>query len=661
MLNIFTTFHLNLMYSAIEEADRPTVIRQVYWPLLELIEKEVIPLGLELSALTLELIAAIDPAWVKRLATLWAADRCEVIGAGYSQTIGPLWPESLHRRNCEVGMAVYQRLLGRRPTLALVNEQAYSSALLPAYKAAGYQGIIMEWDNPASQHPDWNTEWRYHPHHLYCNDTRLPVIWNASICYQKVQRFVHGEITEGELKAYFEQHKGSGERYLCVYGGDAEIFNFRPGRYRDEVGIKPGEWPRLAAGFRQLAALPEVRWVRPSEVLTNFDHPFAGQLLRLETPACPVPVKKQEKYNISRWAVTGRDDLDINTRCMRLFHQLKSLGTDDDAPEWIELLYLSSSDFRTHCTALRWAGYQTRLAVLEALTGTRPPERITEGLTGNTRVTIRREHRFLIAESCGAKLVLNCRRGLAVQSCQYDAVSPQSLFGTVDHGYFSRMDLSADFYTGNLVAEQPGRPKITDLAAVEPVIGADTECHLVVEGVIRTPLGPVRKRLRWQAEERWLECCYTMDWPEPFIGSLRLGHLLLNPAAYDQATLFYNTRGHGDSPEAFRLSSQDNFDHGRAINLLISSAQGFGVPEGDVCMGDSAVHINVSVDTELALPLGQITYQKAEGESFLRLCFSLSEVDETRLIGAQGKPQGWQFKVRYTATLAPRAVSKSVT
>ena len=654
MLNLFTAFHLNLMYSSIEEADRPAVIRQVYWPLLELVEKEGLPLGLELPALTLELIAAIDPSWVERLARLWAEGRCEVIGAGYGQLIGPLWPDALNRRNYEVGMAVYQRLLGRRPSLALINEQAYSSALLPAYKAAGYQGVIMEWDNPASQHPAWRTEWRYHPHYLQHAGTRLPVVWNASICFQKVQRFVHGEITESELSAYIEQHKSTGERYLCVYGGDAEVFNFRPGRYRDEAGIRAGEWARMAEGLRQLTALPEVRLVLPSAVLTGFTHPQAGQHLRLETPASPVPVKKQEKYNVSRWAVTGRDDLDINTRCLRLFHRLQAAGTAPDAPEWVELLYLCSSDFRTHCTAARWAGYQTRLAAMEAQTGARPPEPVTAAVPGSARVAVRREQRFLIAESKGAKLVLNCRRGLAVQSCQYDAVSPRSLFGTVDHGYFSRMDLSADFYTGNVVAEQPGRPKITDLAAVEPLVGADAECPFVVEGLIPTALGPVRKRLRWQPDERWLECEYLVEWPEPFIGSLRLGHLLLNPAAYDRETLFYNIHGHGDSPEAFRLNGQDNFDHGRPINLMISAAHGFGLSEGRVCMGDAAVQLNVTVDTALTLPLGLVTYQEAGPESFLRLCFSLSEVDETRLIGAQGRAEGWHFKVRYA--VAPAAV-----
>ncbi len=648
MLNLFTVFHLNLMYSSIEVAERPKVIRQAYTPLLDMIEHDGLRLGLELPALTLELIAELDPEWVRRLGALWAAGRCEVVGAGYTQMIGPLWPSALNLKNYTYGMDVYERLLGKRPELVLFNEQAYSSALLPACAAAGFKGVIMEWDNPASLHPTWRNEWRYHPHYVQHGHVRLPLLWNASICFQKVQRYVHEEIAQAELLDYLVQHQAPAERFLCLYGGDAEVFDYRPGRYQNEAVLQGGEWRRMAEGFKAACALPDTRMVLPSEVLGDLSHPMAGQNLRLETAACPVPVKKQEKYNINRWAVTGRNDLDANTRCLRIFHALEKKGLPCAADQWRELLFLCSSDFRTHCRPARWADFENRLAALETALGL-PAKRenlITAPASG-PRLSVRQEHRFLIAEQAGARLVLNCHRGLAVQSCHYDAVSPRSLFGTVDHGYFSRIDLSADFYTGNVVAELPARPKVTDLGRVAPEIGSDAECPLVVTGQIETPLGPVRKQLRWQPDERWLETRYDIQWTEPFMGSLRLGHLLLNPAAYDRDTLFHNMHGHDGGPAALRLAGQGNFDHGRAINPLISAAHGFGLPEGKTCLGDDSIRINVTVDTDLALPLGQIAYYETGTETFTRLCFSLSEMDETRLLGPQARPGGWQFAVRY--------------
>ena len=35
-----------------------------------------------------------------------------------------------------------------------------------------------------------------------------------------------------------------------------------------------------------------------------------------------IPVKKQRKYNINRWAVTGRDDFKINAKCYKIFDKI---------------------------------------------------------------------------------------------------------------------------------------------------------------------------------------------------------------------------------------------------------------------------------------------------------------------------------------------------
>src|SRR5262244_3390108 len=85
----------------------------------------------------------------------------------------------------------------------------------------------------------------------------------------------------------------------------------------------------------------------------------ADEPLRLESAVCPVPVKKQRKYNLSRWAVTGRDDIGINAACERICRHLVAADAPD--ADWKELCYLWSSDFRTHITEKRWTAYCVRL------------------------------------------------------------------------------------------------------------------------------------------------------------------------------------------------------------------------------------------------------------------------------------------------------------
>ena len=58
-LNLYSIFHLNLMYSSIEIEDRSKVIERCYWPLLKLAEANEIPIGIEMSGHTLEKINEI--------------------------------------------------------------------------------------------------------------------------------------------------------------------------------------------------------------------------------------------------------------------------------------------------------------------------------------------------------------------------------------------------------------------------------------------------------------------------------------------------------------------------------------------------------------------------------------------------------------------------
>ena len=104
-----------------------------------------------------------------------------------------------------------------------------------------------------------------------------------------------------------------------------------------------------------------MRLIGPSGALELSGCEGGGNLLQLESPHCPVPVKKQRKYNLARWAVTGRDNIAINAACERVYRGLLNRPDAD----WKELCYLWASDFRTHITTKRWAEYRARLAAAE--------------------------------------------------------------------------------------------------------------------------------------------------------------------------------------------------------------------------------------------------------------------------------------------------------
>lgn len=158
MLQLYSIFHLNIAYSSIEEEQRSEVIRRCYWPLLRLARKYELPFGIEATGHTLEAIAVSDPAWVEDLRWLTTEGKCEFVGSGYSQIIGPLVPAEVNAANLRLGNQVYEYMLGFRPDIALVNEQAYSAGLVQHYIDAGYNALIMEWDNPYRCHPEWNSK-----------------------------------------------------------------------------------------------------------------------------------------------------------------------------------------------------------------------------------------------------------------------------------------------------------------------------------------------------------------------------------------------------------------------------------------------------------------------------------------------------------------------
>ncbi len=620
-LRLFAVFHLNLAFSSIEEEKRGDVINRCYWPLLRLAEKHP-HVGIEVSGYTLEQIERHDPAWIAQARALLAQNKIELIGSGYSQMIGPLVPGRVTAENLKIGNAVYQTLLGVRPTVALVNEQAYSAGLVEHYLDAGYGALLMDWDNPSAHHPEWSAEHQHLPQYASGLDgRRIALLWTNTAAFQQLQRFVYDDIKLESYLRFVQGRKASSDRALCLYASDAEIFDFRPGRFRTEEKLpQASEWDRLDKAFTAVTREPGMALVSPSDVLKLMQRPGAGHVLQLESVQCPVPVKKQRKYNLARWAVTGRDNIAVNAACQRIYQGMLGHGDAD----WKELCYLWASDFRTHLTDRRWTGFRARLEAAEAKYAPAPAP-----VPAIPRAAPATERHLEIAAG-GLSARLDRRRGLALEQLRFDG---RALVGGLPHGSFQEIALQADWYTGDCVFEAPGEHKVTDLewceARIEPCENGDVIAHAEIE----TPKGRILKHLRFCAAARRVDFDISFHWKDWGKGVLRLGHFTLLPQAFCLDGLELVTTN-GGRAERYKLAG-NGIDHGGPVSFLVSSSHGLGMTDGWAQIGDRQNRLRIDIDRATAPLLGLLTHRPArlaDGSAgfFCQLQLSAMELDDTR-------------------------------
>ncbi|WP_417457299.1 glycoside hydrolase family 57 [Kordiimonas sp.] len=632
---LYTAFHLNLAFSSIEASQRADVVERCYWPLLRL-AREGYPIGLEMTGFTLRVIRDLDPAWVDEARALSKAGLVEFIGSGYAQLIGPLVPPEVNEWNLKLGQADFGEILGETPKIALVNEQAYSPGLVPIYKAAGFEAIIMDWAEPASHHSNWKKEFALAPQTLLGADGEtIPVIWSDVISFQKFQRFAHGELSAAEYMEFLVLQLSKGMRAMPLYTSDAEIFDFRPGRFESEATIDGmSEYERIGLLLRALKDSGGVKFGLPRDALKLLA--ADGEAIQLECASAPVPVKKQRKYNVLRWAVTGRNDLALNTHCWRIYQSLMDQGADE--PEaWRELCGFWASDFRTHITETRWRELQDRLPSV----GARSAESVPAKNTGNAAPpSIERRGRWLEIEAGDCHLALNTARGLAVQAMGFGPLVPQeagapgeaSPIGTLAHGFYDDIAFGADFYSGHFVYEPHDSHKVTDLVKCEPTVAVNEHGQVDIRATIETSLGPITKQLLFDPADCSLTVEYLHDWLMPLPGAFRLGFVTLNPLAFDVKNLFFETHNGGRTIERHALSHDGallSVDHGRAVSRLVSATTGLGMTGGLLRMGDHRHTVTLHMARGDAAGVGLITAQTVRDSYFVRAAISVRESDET--------------------------------
>ncbi|EKD87910.1 MAG: hypothetical protein ACD_35C00148G0003, partial [uncultured bacterium] len=595
----FLIFHLNLSFSSIKTDERLNVIHKCYWPLLDLIERCAIPIGIELTGWTLNQIEQLDKSWIDVFRRLLQKRRCELIGSGWSQIIGPLVPDQVNASNQKLGLNAYKKILNVFPKLAFVNEMAFSTGMVDVYADAGYAGIIMDRDNVRLAMNLEHTPIAKTPTHaLGCVDRSLPVLWSDTILFQRLQRVVHGDISISEYLSYVHQRAKSDDSLLPLYCNDAEIFDYRPGRFETEAKLHPeGEWKRLEKIIVRLQEEIGLQFLNPSDGLLLENSRKEKIVNRLTSIKQPIPVKKQAKYNINRWAVAGRDNLWLNTKCHQVFRILSD-KKDWNEELWRNLCELWASDLRTHITNDRWKKVIEHLASFTELLGineTTPtlPANYLEAVSlpntlassPNFSIIKDDEGTYWSFSAEKINLTLNVCRGLTIQSLAFKSHNFEPVLVTLAQGFFNSIEFGVDYYSGGILIEVPAASiRVTDLEWVKPII-QQYEDKISISAQIQTKLGMIEKIITIHStlEEINVQYCFH-DFERPK-GIVRVGLFTFNPETFFLPIKITCKNG-GPMLENFNID-RDEINHGAAVSTLVSSTTALGATDGRLVLVDA--------------------------------------------------------------------------
>jgi hypothetical protein len=357
--------------------------------------------------------------------------------------------------------------------------------------------------------------------------------------------------------------------------------------------------------------------------------------LQIGTAAYPISVKKQAKYNVTRWALSGRNDLALNTACYAEFERLRHSDQREQAEPWRALCRLWASDLRTHLTASR---YQTLLGHVSLAPVAPAQEQDIAGCPEGFRLGHDHERNYLLIESGELRLQLNMNRGMSIISLAFASQQWVPVAGTLFHGHFDHIGYSADFYSNHLVMERfRERDRVTDLSAVTAAIGR-RGAALVLRASLNTGHGLLHKTYVVDGES--LRCEFAFAATRRPEASLRLGFITLMDCS--RRPWFASVNG-GSVEEAFVV--EQDINHGAAVSSIVSAGCALGATTGQCRFGsgDRGLHLQWDMAACAALPM--ISSQQVDDQYLNRLWFSLAEADETL------KPDG--HLLPFAVTLRP--------
>ena len=255
---------------------------------------------------------------------------------------------------------------------------------------------------------------------------------------------------------YLKSLASSNSRNFPLYTNDIEIFDYRPGRYKTESKFNEGEWKKLIKLYSFLDSQDWCKIIAPSELLMTSKNYNSLNEIKLESPSHPIPVKKQNKYNIKRWAHTGRGDLEINSKCYQIYNSLIN-KKNNNLEDWKNLCYLWSSDFRTHITKKRWDSFNKRISTLLKNNSIPKP---TKSIKKLKKIDLNEDKNLFYVVDEDYKIIFNKDKGFTINEMIFPKIGNEFVLGSFDHGYYDDISFGADFFSGHSIIERMGEHKI---------------------------------------------------------------------------------------------------------------------------------------------------------------------------------------------------------
>lgn len=607
MHKLYSLYHVNTNFSSINPNQLKKLITCSYNKLLDLVEYNNFNINIEASAQSLIDIHKIDKKIISRLKFLIKQNKCSFVGSGFIQMIMPLIPYELNKKNLIFGDEIYKKLLGIKPNIFYINEQAFSKSLINILNKK-YDKIILEYNNSKL----FNKK-KYND--AYTIDTikddynnKIDVIWNDHIFFQKFQKYVYNELNEIEYLSFLKKFKFYKNSYLPLYCSDVECFGFSPNRFTYEGKKNNTHWDRIEKIYKKLEDL-------------KFNHSSLYDLRKREKIKInkiasinnPIIVKKQAKYNITRWCLTGRDDLKINTFCWRIFQNLKNSKTKNKK-KWLMLCKLWSSDYRTHITDTKWDKLiklfkSQNLINLKVKNTKRKQNKI---VFTNKEIILNRKN---------FETIINPIKGFTIKKF----FLKKKIFGFLEQGYFNSSKIDVDLFSGHSLLEY-NNFRITDISNVYKRYSYTknkNETSYTANGGMNNFL-KYKKINLINKNQIEFENCYK-NIPN---SSLRIFYLNFNPKLFNIKDLCVKTHNGGDKFEKFFFNNL-SFDYGNPVSRIVSSSNTLGATKNIIKLCDKKKEVIVKIHRNLSAIMPMIKYEKINNLYLLRLYFSCCETDDT--------------------------------
>lgn len=637
----FFLFHLNLAFSSIEYAQHEEVIKKCYFPLLKTFSDHNIKLAIELSGWTLERISELSPDWIKLLRTMIQNNQVELVASGYCQLIGPLAPYKINLKNHQIGLEVYKKILNTHPESVLVNEMAFSNGIAEVYQDIGYKNMIMDGDNLSlsmniSKESLFNT--KYAVGELKKDLVKL--LPTDSILFQKFQRVAHGDLDISEYENYLKNNISLNNKLAtAIYCNDAEVFNFRPGRFAEEGSIDQDEWKNIEMILEIVKNLQDHEVLFPKDVCSEFDLSDFNHLL-INSLSYPVPVKKQKKYNLARWAVTGRDDSKLNAACYSSYKQFEE---DTNIENWKDLIFMWSSDNRTHITSSRWKEKVTKSNIYKkyASFNKSRSSKTKSTLKNSNKNYVNETERVISINTDSFFLQLDKNKGLSIiESGMLINDKKVRLIGTIEHGVFDNIELGADFFTGSLVIQDMQNAMLlTDLQKIKPSINYYKD-HIEICANIILFNQKIKKIIFVYFDKPKISIRYELNSIPRTRATLRLSAATIKTENLSESNIVVVSKTGGNLCHDYFIDKE--FDHGAPVSHRVSSTSSLPSSNGKISIGVGKYKIIVSWDPGSSFFYPLFMHAKDLKGNLTRLHLSNQEVDDTLI------PDGFYGDLEYS-------------